>query len=58
MAVEENEVECFAKVFEIDRAEAQNYYFEGQSFMNAVNARVAEYCAEAMEYIDAKNVRQ
>ena len=58
VAVEENEIECFAKVFEIDRAEAQGYYFEGQSFRNAVNARVAEYCAEAIEYIDTKNVRR
>ena len=58
VAVEENEIECFARVFEIGRAEAQGYYFEGQSFRNAVNARVAEYCAEAIEYIDTRNVRR
>ena len=63
-AAEANEIECLAKVFELDAATAKKYYEEavparnGTCFEAAANAVIAGFVAEIMDFVDKKAKRK
>jgi len=63
-AADANEIECLAKVFELEAATAKKYYEEavparnGTCFEAAANAVIAEFVAEIMDFVDKKAKRK